>query len=352
MQVLRSLWLTSLVATLTWVTLSPAATSAQDYRVPPPPPPPPPPAWERLDGPATRAPEAPLRRPATERPVAPSQASAPPAAPGRRAPGVPPTSIAMPVGPAGSAPRPLYRRAPVPPYNIRSWNSPWVVSARISAWAPKPSGTFTDAADSISPGGSDDPLKLDYRGIQGQLELSRGAWTLRGEKTYASVSGTLFRINDMDAVRAGAELDMDQTMLGYRLRPIELGFKVRNRPVFLSTELNAGLRFYNIDLWGEAGGLRVEIGTSEIDPVVGVRLDLPLSAKLKLTVSADVGGFGVGTDISSMILGEIDYRFSRHWSMQLGWRHLYMEKEYGIDDFALRWHATLSGPSLALKYTF
>ena len=354
MHVSKSCCLGWLFAVLAATTILAEPVDAEDFHRPPPPPPPPPP-WRSIGGPAADQSEVLPRRSDREPPItsiAWRQAPVLPSAMAPRSSVAPPTSIAQPLVPAVGSQRTLYRRGPMHPYDNRSWNSPWIVSARLSAWAPKPSGTFSEAGDSIAPGGSDDPLKLDYRGVQGRLALSRGAWTLRGEKTYASVSGALFEINGMDAVRAGAELDMDQTMLGYRLRPIPLGFKVSNRYLFLSTELNAGLRFYNVDIWGEAGGLRIEFGTSEVDPVLGLRLDLPLTSKLKLTATADVGGFGVGTDLSSMIMGEIDYRFSRHWSMQLGWRHLYMEKEFGVAGFGLRWHATLSGPSIALEYTF
>jgi len=244
------------------------------------------------------------------------------------------------------------RTTPPKPYDHRAWNSPWVVSARLSAWAPRSSGTFSDAIDSISTSPSSDPLDLDFRGFQGQLEIGRGPWSLRGEKTYAGVSGTLFDVDGFPAVRAGAEVDMDQTTLGYRFAPVPLGFRICDQCAFLSAELCAGVRFYDLDIWGEAGGLTVRFGTSEVDPVVGLRLEMPLTPRWMITASGDVGGFGIGTDFSSMLIGEVEYRFNQHWSVQVGWRHLRVEKNVGTDLLQLHWYATLTGPTLGVKYTF
>lgn len=272
-----------------------------------------------------------------------------------------PTEVRPPPAPPGTVHRRVIsshpevghlRRTPPQPYDHRTWNSPWIISARLSAWAPRSSGTFSDAINSISTSASSDPLELDFRGFQGQLEISRGPWSLRGEKTYAGVSGTLFSVDGLPATRAGAEVDMDQTMLGYRFAPIPLGLRICGPCTFLSAELCAGARFYDLDIWGEAGGLTVRFGTSEVDPVVGLRFEVPLTPRWKITASGDVGGFGYGTDFSSMLTSEVEYRFNLHWSVQAGWRNLYVEKNVGTDVFQLHWDATLTGPTLGVKYTF
>ena len=87
---------------------------------------------------------------------------------------------------------------------------------------------------------------------------------------------------------------------------------------------------------------------SWIDPIVGFRARYNFTNHLYAVAKADIGGFGVGSDLTWQVFGALGYQFNQHWSTELGYKHLSVD--YSKDGFV--YDAAMSGVFLGLTYTF
>jgi len=120
----------------------------------------------------------------------------------------------------------------------------------------------------------------------------------------------------------------------------------------------AGARYisHDMDVDSSLGPPDLDLAFSEawFDPVVGVRYHTPLPGNFMVTVSGDVGGFGVGSEFSWSTSGVLGWRFSRRVGITLGYR--YMSVDYknsgsgSSDSFAYEGnqHGLMLGVLLAL----
>lgn len=68
---------------------------------------------------------------------------------------------------------------------------------------------------------------------------------------------------------------------------------------------------------------------SWVDPFVGLRGRYNFTDKVYLAARADVGGFGIASDLTWNACGAIGCRLSERWSTELGWRHLSVDYREG-----------------------
>ena len=68
---------------------------------------------------------------------------------------------------------------------------------------------------------------------------------------------------------------------------------------------------------------------SWVDPFVGVRGRWNLTDRWYLTGKADIGGFGLASDLVWQVYGGIGTRLSEHASMELGYRHMAVDYQDG-----------------------
>lgn len=113
-----------------------------------------------------------------------------------------------------------------------------------------------------------------------------------------------------------------------------------------------GVRAYGVDLnFGAAiGSLSTQARTSTnwVDPIVGFRGVYPLGDHVSISGRADVGGFGVGSELSWQAYGGINYRFAERWAGTVGYR--YLSIDYESDELTL--DIALQGPLIGISYRF
>lgn len=120
----------------------------------------------------------------------------------------------------------------------------------------------------------------------------------------------------------------------------------------------AGARYtyLNAELKVRGGGPQVEQDKHWVDPIIGLRTIWVLTPRWSLTALGDIGGFGVGSDLTWQAAGLIGYRFGlfgdKDARFQAGYRALYQKYDTGSGGNAFKWDATLHGPALALAIDF
>lgn len=114
--------------------------------------------------------------------------------------------------------------------------------------------------------------------------------------------------------------------------------------------LLGGLRAWSIDgqVAAPAIGVDVAPGKDFVDPIVAVRGTTPLSDRWSLLGYLDVGGFGVGSDLTWQLAVAANYRASDKIYLSLGWRHLYVD----YSDGGTKFKGAMTGPMVGLTLTF
>lgn len=90
-----------------------------------------------------------------------------------------------------------------------------------------------------------------------------------------------------------------------------------------------------------------------LDPVFGLLLQYRINDKWFVNALADIGGFGVGSKLTSQGFVSVGYNWTAAWSTALGYRALYTDYQSVTgpsSDF--RYNTTIHGPFLSVAYHF
>ena len=194
----------------------------------------------------------------------------------------------------------------------------------------------------IGPGDIFDNLEF---GAMLYLEMANRDWAISLDGLYMNLGakGTT-PITERDA-----EVDMKQ--LG-----ITASGMWRAEPW---AEIGLGGRFNSLE-----GGLVVAPGEVALpgidvsdthtwfDPLIVVRFTAPLESKWKLGIRGDVGGFGIGSDITWQVFPFVGYRFSNLFEVAGGYRALAMKYDTGSGDDYFLYDMITFGPQLGLSFHF
>ena len=222
----------------------------------------------------------------------------------------------------------------------------WETSAVIYGWLPGLSGSIATRHGDLEfdSSGSDIISNLDMA-FMGTLEAWNGQWGLIGDLVYADISTT--KQIPFGAFFASADVGVKiATLSGYAAyRAIE------NTGVTL--DLAAGFRAYGMDIGTtlNAGTLPSESFSADeswVDPIVGARVNWRFSEQWSATVFGDIGGFGVGSDLTWQALATVNYSFNDNWSMLVGYRYLEIDKPVNGRDVKLG----LGGPVIGVAVRF
>lgn len=142
-----------------------------------------------------------------------------------------------------------------------------------------------------------------------------------------------------------ADVDLKQTIIemsaGYEINP--------------ELEVLAGIRYVDINMSAQ---LKITPTPPPIkgeddwvDPIVGLDYRKDLSDKWRFYGRGDVGGFGVGSDLTWQLAAYFGYMPSKNWNLFAGYRHL--DFDYKSDnDKKFFYDMTISGPLLGAGFHF
>jgi hypothetical protein len=175
-------------------------------------------------------------------------------------------------------------------------------------------------------------------------EARRGRWGLLLDLVYLDLSaeadtpGPLFGGADLTSTTVFATVSA-----AYRL--IEHGR--------LSADAVAGARLWYADTELElSAGLLAGRGAQEkevwADPVIGFRSHVELGRGFFLAPFADIGGFGVGSDLTWQIGSTVGYRIKDWLWIRAGYQHLMVDYE----DDGFIYDVEMTGPILGLGFRF
>lgn len=203
--------------------------------------------------------------------------------------------------------------------------------------------------------------------VTGDFKPFRGAPTLSFDKSLSEV------LEDLDAAVfvTGLARRGDLVLFGdftytssSRAGVLPLGIPASGELTIRSLTLAAGRRFdagagATVDVLGgfrawrlkgeiTSPVLRIAPSSSFVDPVVGLRVNAPLSDRWSLLGYFDAGGFGVGSDGTWQAAVTANYRASDNLYLSAGWRHLSLDYSDGGTVF----DGAMSGPVAGVTWRF
>lgn len=182
-------------------------------------------------------------------------------------------------------------------------------------------------------------------GYMSYFEVGKGRWSLGVDAIYGKLSDdAAFAVGP---VTGSADFEQEQAWITARLQYTVC--KTDRHKV----DLFAGFRWtyvdVDIDINTNLGpGVNLGLTRDWFDPIVGFRSVCDLNDKWFLQLMGDIGGFGVGSDLTWQALAGFGYRFSPKLNGLIGYRALGVD--YEEDGFKL--DTTSYGPIIGLSYTF
>jgi len=122
--------------------------------------------------------------------------------------------------------------------------------------------------------------------------------------------------------------------LGGRVNSIESGIKIAPGDIILP-----GSNFNSTKSW--------------FDPLLAARLNTTFGgSNWRGVLLMDLGGFGLGSDLTWQLNPYVGYRFSKLFQVNLSYRWLYINYENGRDVDRFVYDITTSGPEVRLSFHF
>lgn len=214
--------------------------------------------------------------------------------------------------------------------------------------APYVWGAAMDGSAAIGPVTAD--LDMSFGDIVDNLEFGfMGAYRATNGPHSITLDGLYMGLGGTGRGPAGyvkADLDVDQTGL-----ELSYGYEVIDRLV-----LFGGLRYNDlatdIKLTGPLGSQKVDASADWVDPLIGARYTIPFAEVWSLTLSGDIGGFGVGSDFAWQGVATVRWQFSDNVGALAAYRYLDMDYEDGGGARYFNYDVASSGPALGVVFTF
>jgi hypothetical protein len=130
------------------------------------------------------------------------------------------------------------------------------------------------------------------------------------------------------------------------------GYRVLNSEPF-TLDLLAGARLngnkQKLDYSGTLIDVSAKVSKTWVDPVFATRASVPLGGKMNLALYGDMGGFGLGSDLTWQAMGTVNYQISRKMNVGLGWRYFKLNFD---DKDGFVYNVAQSGPIITLRSDF
>jgi hypothetical protein len=222
----------------------------------------------------------------------------------------------------------------------------WHVSLSPYLWFTGVHGIAGVDQRTVSVHASPADLLSKFRfGLMGTTEVSR-------KRFVATIDMVWARLGDDKALPPTALVatSADFKASEFILTP-KIGYRLINQKK-IKIDALTGFRYWHLGQTLEFNpsrlGLNFNASQNWVDPLVGGRIELPLSSKLAVSIFGDVGGWGAGSQLDYQIGGILSYKWKPKWALQAGWR--YLDVDYrGTSIYDAAMSGVLIGVTYGLK---
>jgi hypothetical protein len=222
------------------------------------------------------------------------------------------------------------------------------ITTRLGVWGMSLSGDtgVKNLSTSVSASFEDLIQNTNFAAFP-SFELSKGNWVLAINGLYANLSDEE-RFTGPLGVRRGVDVTANMGVvdvgIGYT---IVRGTTTTGAPFTLTPAI--GGRWTYIDL--EINPLNAETRSANrswFDPYIGLVGVVGITRKLDWRNAGTIGGFGVGSQLTWTAETMLEWHFSEHVGLDVGYRVL--SWDYDLSGF--KWDMTLQGPWIGLSFNY
>ena len=226
-----------------------------------------------------------------------------------------------------------------------STNSDWEFSlAPMYLWAVSIDGDMTVKGNDVE---MDVPFNEIFDNLKGALTfhfegVHKQRWGFFTDLNYIV-------LNPEESTPVG-DIDIDFTEIMFELA----GFYRITEGAHAIDGLG-GLRYSSMDADVDfPAPLPLDVDEREdwVDPYFGLRWQWMFAEKWATRLRGDIGGFGVGSDLTWNLVGKVDFKPWKHVSLFGGYRALYQDYSTGSGSNKFAFDATMHGPLLGLNITW
>jgi len=195
---------------------------------------------------------------------------------------------------------------------------------------------------------------LSYSDVAKETDATASAiFSMLKGKHSLTIDGMYSKLHSDNVLRnEPVQVDIDITT---EITRIEAHYGYRffeNKRIFL--EAQAGLRYWNFNMKFDlvrptTGYVQRYSGSNNwIDPIIGLKVTPRLTDKLSLVFKADIGGFNVGSRLTSRGRAGLNYSPFSHFVIEGGYEYSYVDYERGGTIYDI----TLDGPFIGIGFVF
>ncbi|MFE1811757.1 porin family protein [Metapseudomonas otitidis] len=227
----------------------------------------------------------------------------------------------------------------------------WAVKINPYLWATRMHGStrIRDLPEAQVDMSFSDILNTLDAGFMGAMEFQKGRWGILVDSLYMKTSDSVGVASPGGRARVDADMTTSQLMLSSAL-----AYRWLDSPVV--SDGFVGIRYNRIkaslDLDASVFGATAELDHTQsvdwVEPFIGLRGRVPLTREVAVVASGDVGGFGLGSDLTTQASLGLSWMLSDQFEAEMGFR--YMKVDYDKGDFV--YDMENEGPYLGMSYHF
>jgi hypothetical protein len=222
--------------------------------------------------------------------------------------------------------------------------SEWRVSASMYGWFTRLDGDMTFRGTTVPVdvpfNKIFDNLKFTFMGL---VEVGKGRWSFMSDLFYARLEPSV-----------STELFDFESQIEQFIGNFAVFYRITETPTTF-VDAYAGVRVNwmetDVSIIGKGpGGITINESADEtwVDPIIGFRVHHDLSEKFFVRGLADIGGFGIASDITWQAMLTLGYRVTDQTSLGLGYRGIGTDYTSGGTTYDVISHGLLLG----LSHTF
>lgn len=189
-----------------------------------------------------------------------------------------------------------------------------------------------------------DSLKM---GGMAAYRADNGTWSFTGDVTYMTLGGTA---RSSGGILKG-EIDVDQaTFMATVGRHLSENLQATFSLSYF--DLSADLKLTATGPEGGSVSRSASASADWIDPMVGLQYNVAVADRWRLGFRGDVGGFGIGSDLSYHLLATAHWQASEKVGMVFGYRVIGFDYEDGDGADYQHYDLTEQGPLIGVTISF
>jgi hypothetical protein len=193
-----------------------------------------------------------------------------------------------------------------------------------------------------------DVLDALEMGAMGAYRADNGTWSITADATFMGLGGT----GEGDRGLLKGDVDVDQiTLMATLGRHVQENFELLFSLAYMDLSADLTARIRN-PVTGVETRRSASKDASWIDPLIGSQYSVPFANGWRFNLRGDIGGFGIGSELTYQVLTGFRWQSSGNLGAALGYRLIAFDYEDGKGSNYQNYDLTEQGPLIGVTYSF